>query len=177
LLARRESKQQANIDGPVVDIRWAGTAVALAVLLLGTLVYLLDRPPEAAPFFQAFNITQKTPSIFGVLGQSLPTFAHTFAFGLITAIWLQTVKQSAGLACLAWFVIDAGLELGQHTVIAARIASLIPASFERLPVLQHARAYFVNGSFDTRDLISIALGAITAYCIANWVIRKSNNEQ
>ncbi len=63
----------------------AQIVIGLAVLLLGTAVYFLDRPWEQTIFVPGdLSLFPLTPSVFGVIGHSLPTFAHVFAFSLLT---------------------------------------------------------------------------------------------
>ena len=137
----------------------------LLVLVLGTLVYVLDRPSSSAPFFSTVSMAHLLPSLFGRVGDSLPTFAHVFAFALVTTACLGGGRRIARLACLAWFGIDTAFEVGQHSSIADRLVSFIPGWFEQLPILEHADAYFVLGTFDAWDLASIAAGAAAAYLI------------
>ena len=47
-----------------------------------------------------------TPSVFGVVGHSLPTFTHIFAFSLLTAAVLNHAKRTAVTVCLGWFLSD-----------------------------------------------------------------------
>lgn len=142
---------------------WNQVAVAFTVLVIGALVYVLDRPGDAAPLFSAIGPGNLLPGIFGPLSESLPTFAHVFALSVLTVAWFGGGKRAALLACPIWFGIDSAFEVGQHPQIAGRLAQFIPAWFERLPILGHADTYFLSGTFDARDLISIAVGATAAY--------------
>ena len=140
--------------------------VGLFVLFLGALVYVLDRSSGSAPFFSTVSMAHLLPSLFGRLGDNLPTFAHVFAFGLLTAACLGGGRRAGLLACLSWFGIDTAFEVGQHPWLAEQVVQFIPGWFERLPILQYAEAYFISGTFDVRDLMSIAAGAIAA-CLVN----------
>jgi len=87
---------------------WIQVAVAFSVLMLGTLVYVLDRSSESVPFFSAISLADTLPPVFGRMGESLPTFAHVFAFSLLTAAWLGRGRRNAVAACLGWFGMDTG---------------------------------------------------------------------
>ena len=56
--------------------------------------------------------------MFGIVGHSLPTFAHVFAFSLLTAALLTGERKTAITVCLGWFVVEAAFEVGQHPAIA-----------------------------------------------------------
>jgi len=144
---------------------WAQVAVALFVLFVGTLVYVLDRSSASVPFFSVVSLADTLPPVFGRMGESLPTFAHVFAFSLLTAAWLGGGERAGLLACLGWFGVDTALEAGQHPQIAEGLVQFIPDSFEGFPILNQADGYFVSGTFDAWDLISIAVGAATAYVL------------
>ncbi len=152
---------------------WAQLVVGLAVLLLGTLVYLVDRPPEQAFVLGAFSFCEVTPCVFGRLGQSLPTFAHVFAFILLTAALLGGGQRWAIAICLGWIAMETAFELGQHPALAPVVVKLIPSWFGQVPVLQKTDSYFLHGTFDPGDLLAIALGALAAYA----VIHKSRRRE
>ena len=147
--------------------------IGLTVLLLGTLVYILDRPPEQVPVLSDLNLSHHIPALFGSVGNSLPTFAHVFAFCLLTALLVGNSKQHAAVVCLAWFCIDAAFELGQTEQAADWLLPFIPQWFDYVPILDQTGSFFGNGTFDVFDLISIALGAVTAY----FVIRRMPLEE
>ncbi|MDH3418674.1 MAG: hypothetical protein OEQ25_07590 [Gammaproteobacteria bacterium] len=144
---------------------WTQAALGALALAVGVLVYVLDRPAEQLPLLSAFNFADVTPVVFGVVGGSLPTFAHTFAFSLLTAAWLCGGKRAGLWACLTWFGIDSAFEIGQQPQIAVHLVEIVPGWFEYLPFLPQADSYFLSGTFDAWDLISIALGAVAAYFI------------
>ncbi len=74
----------------------------LSALMGGAAVCLLDRPVAQSVIPSALSLFARTPSVFGHLGASLPSFAHVFAFALLTAALLSGAKRSALTACLAW---------------------------------------------------------------------------
>ncbi len=139
-------------------------AIGLGVLLLGTLVYLVDRPSEQGFLFN-LSLSQFTPTLFGVLGDSLPTFAHVFAFSLLTVALLRPSIKVGTVVCLGWFFLDAAFEVSQHPSVAQWVTTLIPSWFEHIPILEQTEGYFVYGTFDPADMLSIAVGAMVAYLV------------
>ena len=155
---------------------FAGIAVGLLALLVGTMVYLMDRPPEAVPFFSRWSLAHLTPGVFGSFGQSLPAFAHVFAFSILTAACLGFRQRSTMCACVAWCLIDLAFEAGQHASVAPVIAELVSTTFDGMPVLVDASGYFTNGTFDLMDVASIVAGAIIAYSVALRLARRTSND-
>ena len=58
--------------------------IGVVGLLIGTLVYLVDSPPDQTYFVYntPFNISlfKVLPNLFGHIGNSLPSFIHIFSF-------------------------------------------------------------------------------------------------
>ncbi|MFQ5990676.1 MAG: PQQ-dependent sugar dehydrogenase, partial [Candidatus Methylomirabilales bacterium] len=155
-------KINQSVVGKPVQVK---LVLGLAVLLLGTLVYVLDRPPERAFVPNAFSLFENTPFVFGRLGQSLPTFAHVFAFSLLTAVLLGGGKRKTIAICLGWMATEAAFELGQHPALAHGLVALIPSWFEQVLILEKTDSYFLRGTFDPADIVTIALGALAAYVV------------
>jgi hypothetical protein len=147
-----------------LSTKWPEVALALSVLCAGSLVYLLDRP--GAGFFSAVIPVRNVPGLFGSIGYSLPTFAHTFSFAVLTSAWLGGSRRVCLAACAIWFSIDCAFELGQYPPVAEHVLPLMPGWFENPPILKYAEAYFASGTFDAWDLVSIAAGATAAYLVA-----------
>ena len=109
--------------------------------------------------------------MFGVVGHSLPTFAHVFAFCLLTAALLAVGTEAAITVCLGWFLVDVAFELGQHSALAPALSTLIPPWFAHLLILNQTDSYFLDGTFDPLDLLAIALGALAAYVVIQRTAR------
>ena len=142
--------------------------LGLVVLLVGTLVYVLDRSPAQVPLLSAISLFGELPPIFGAIGHSLPTFAHVFAFAVLSTVILGNSRKMALWICAGWFAVDAAFEVGQHPLIWERISSVMPGGESQLTVLNSVKNYFVLGTFDAWDLVSIALGAWFAYLLLRW---------
>ena len=141
--------------------------VGLTALLLGSLVYLVDRSPDRTYFIyiSGLNISlyNTLPNVFGAIGNSLPAFIHVFAFILITAGLMSCQKRGWLIICLSWFFVDFAFELGQKFNEWA--LKLIPTWFSGMPFLENTENYFLRGTFDIIDLVAVALGTVIAYCV------------
>ncbi len=148
-------------------VHWCQILIGVAGLLIGTLVYLVDRPPGQTYFIYNssvdFSLYSILPNIFGFIGNSLPAFIHVFSFILITAGILSSGKRNYIFICSAWLLIDYAFELGQkYSAIALK---LIPDWFAGIPFLENSQYYFTRGTFDFHDLLAITSGTIMAYFV------------
>jgi len=136
-------------------------------LLFGSLVYLVDRPPDQTYFVYSTGITislySTFPNLFGLIGKSLPAFIHVFSFVLITAGFVSYRKRGYLIICLCWFLVDCAFELGQR--FSSWSLKMIPDWFAGIPLLGNTGNYFLQGTFDFTDLAAIALGTLTAYFV------------
>ena len=141
--------------------------IGVLVLLLGSFIYLIDRPPEQTYFVHSspvnISLFNTLPNVFGFIGGSLPECVHVFSFILITAGLLSCNKRGYLIICLSWFVIDAAFEIGQR--FPARALKIIPDWFTGIPFLENTESYFLHGTFDFIDLAAIAFGAVIAYVV------------
>ena len=141
--------------------------IGVAGLILGSLIYIIDRPPDQTYFIYTSNINISLhnilPNIFGFIGDTLPAFTHVFSSTLITAGLIFCKKRDYPIICLAWFLIDCAFELGQkfHTFPI----KIIPHWFSEIPFLENTENYFIHGTFDFADLAAISFGSITAYLV------------
>ncbi len=144
----------------------AQIVIGLTALLLGTMVYVVDRPWEQAIFVPGdLSLFHLTPSVFGVIGHSLPTFTHVFAFSLLTIALVSGTKRAAITVCLGWFLVEAAFELGQHPALVLALATAMPPWFAGLPILNKSASYFLHGTFDPLDILAIASGALAAFLV------------
>ena len=149
-------------------------ATAIVALSIGVLVYLLDRQPGSVYFIPGgVSIADSLNPIFGQIGNHLPTFIHVYAFILLTVIIMSPSPAMVFWICVTWFSVDSLFELAQLTPIAHLIAEHVPAWFIGIPFLENTAAYFLAGTFDILDIISIAMGTVTAYL----TIRYSNKRE
>jgi len=141
--------------------------IGLSALLLGTLVYVVDRPPVQTYFvhksFVNISLHNTLPNLFGFIGYSLPSFIHVFSFILITAGLLHCQKRGCIIICVCWSLVDCAFELGQE--FNSLLLKLIPNWFEGIPFLENTENYFFYGTFDFIDLVAITIGTTIAYFV------------
>lgn len=141
--------------------------LGIAGLGLGALIYLVDRPPELVYFISENNsFYTGYMTVFGSLGQHLPTFLHPFSFSLITAgVLVCHSTRCIALVGLVWFAIDLIFELGQTTSVSTALVEYIPAWFDQVVVLENMIDYLNFGTYDLKDVVSIAIGSLIAFVI------------
>jgi hypothetical protein len=141
--------------------------IGLAALVLGSLIYIVDRPPHQTYFVYNspidISLFRVIPNLFGSIGSNLPSFIHVFSFILITASLLFCTKRGYFVICLSWFLVDFTFELGQRFYLC--FLGRIPDWFTGIPFLEKTANYFLHGTFDPVDLAAITLGTLIAYFI------------
>jgi hypothetical protein len=142
-------------------------ALLIAILLsLGLSVYLYDRPADRVYFIpDGWQTGTYSGELFGSLGAHLPSFVHVAVFILITAAILAPWRFRLASICLFWFGLDSLFELAQHDAIAVHIAAIVPDWFQQVTLLENTVGYFLAGTFDLLDILSIALGSMAAYLV------------
>ena len=136
-------------------------AIGLAGFMVGLLVYWMDRDTSRVALIPTVPWLAHRHA-FGVLGGWLPSLVHTFAFGLFTAAVLPERAAPRYGACVAWFVVNAVFEIGQHPQISAPLAGLLRGDLGGLPLTHALANYFVHGTFDLGDIVAALLGAAAA---------------
>jgi len=147
--------------------------LGVAALALGTLVYVIDRPPGETALPDSINLYGTLPALFGAIGHSLPAFTHVFAFSLLTAACLGHGRYAAVGACATWLFVDTAFELGQHPSLAPYVAAVVPGWFQQIPILGRTAGFFLNGTFDPWDLAAIFAGTLAAYATLTWITQRS----
>ena len=156
-----------NKQVPGIAMNGVRILIGLAGLLVGSLIYLVDRPPDQTYFVYSspinISLSNTIPNLFGVIGYSLPAFIHVFSFILITAGLILCQKRGYIIICLSWFLIDFAFELGQkYSTLPLKI---VPNWFIKIPFLENSKNYFQKGTFDFIDLAATAFGALIAYLV------------
>jgi hypothetical protein len=168
LLSVQGPNMEENPQSPGRGVNRVQLLIGTAGLLVGLLVYLVDRPPDRTYFVRAYthymSLYDTLPNLFGPIGSSLPAFVHVFSFILITAGLLSCRKRGCLVVCLGWFFVDTVFELGQKFKIWS--SSMVPDWFEGIPFLESCKNYFLLGTFDFFDLAAIGFGTVMAY----WVL-------
>jgi|LGOV01.1.fsa_nt_gb hypothetical protein len=154
-----------KVHGSIINKR--KVLLGVAVLLVGPLIYLVDRPPDQTWFIYSSRIKiilYKTfPSLFHHIGKSLPSFIHVFSFILITAGLISCNMRRYLITCSCWFLADCAFELGQkHNSWSSKI---IPSWFAGIPFLENTKIYFLQRTLDTFDMAAITIGAVVSYFV------------
>lgn len=155
----------------------AGARLALlaaAALTLGVLVYMLDRPAGSAAGLPALLEAGRsgTPPLFGALGGNLPSFAHAFAFSLLSCLVLPRRLAPMAAACAFWAFVDAGFEVLQQPALAQPVVAALHQTAIDWPGREALAAYLAHGRFDPLDLLASSLGAMLAFGLAARAIRR-----
>ena len=136
---------------------------ALAALLTGIVIYLVDRGADAYFLSGLQGISSQLPPLFGQLGQQLPSALHVYAFILLTVICLPRGPGYLLTACLGWLAIEWLFEFAQHPLLQQPVTALVPEWFDGIPLLEAGRGYFIGGRFDPLDLAAAVVGAGAAW--------------
>ncbi len=156
-----------NLKASGITINRVQILIGVAGLVVGSLIYLVDRPPDQTYFLYSSSINislhDTLPNLFGLIGNNLPAFIHVFSFILITAGLIYCQKRGYLIICLSWFFVDCAFELGQKFDVWSSM--IIPDWFAELPFLENAENYFRKGTFDILDLVAIVFGTAIAYFI------------
>lgn len=148
--------------------REEATLLSLAALLLviGVIVYVVDRG-GAAYFLMGWASGHSDAEFFGPIGNHLPTFVHSLAMILIMAAVLRPWASLLPAIAIGWFTVECLFEVGQISPLDVHVAAVLPAWFDHVPGLEASADYFINGTYDPLDVLSIGLGAAAAY----WIVR------
>lgn len=166
------------MEKPALDSNFKQVGIGVLALVLGVLLYVLDRPAAQTYFVpEAVSLFQQNSKFFGAIGNQLPTLLHAFAFCLITCGIFSASRWNALGICVLWVLIDGAFEIGQQSDIANVIAEVVPDWFSQIPVLENTRSYFLYGHFDPLDLLSIVLGAGAAYGVARATERTASGDR
>jgi hypothetical protein len=148
-------------------------AIALGALCIGALVYVFDRQPEFIYFIPGWlSLESQTGGLFGKIGNYLPTFIHVYAFILLTVVVAVPTMTKLLPVCLTWFCLDSLFEIAQIDAIAQWVAMHTPTWFFGIPFLENTANYFLMGTFDVIDLLSIAVGTLAAYLTVSILTRR-----
>lgn len=155
-------------------------AVAAAALLLGALIYLLDRPAGSAwllpaqwqEAWQSRWPASSASSWFGSAGLWLPSFVHAFAFSVLTAWQLPHRPAFAAAACAGWAFVDTLAEIGQHAAMSQDVAAAVTALLGHGSTAVHIARYFTNGSFAVADIVAALAGSAVAFAALWWAVSR-----
>lgn len=151
--------------------------IAIGVLAGGILFYFLGRQHDHVYFLSKWLApTNLSISLFGLAGQSLPTFIHVYALILLTVVIAGPAVSRVISICLSWLFLDSLFEVGQIDSVARWIAAHVPDWFSGIPFLENTARYFLFGTFDPFDLASIAAGTMAAF-ITTQIFKGRNKHE
>jgi hypothetical protein len=139
---------------------------AVAALLLGTAVYLLDRDWANSMFLAPFAYHQWPRSaVFGAFGGFLPALLHAYAISVLILVALWPWPRTRAGVCLLWFIIASTLEWLQSDAADAWFfaGDRLP---DTMPLLAYLESYAIHGQFDNIDLLATGAGCLTALAVA-----------
>lgn len=151
--------------------------ITIITLCIGVLVYVFDRQAEFVYFLPSWmSLYCEECGFFGSIGNYLPTFIHAYVFILLTAVVAVPYIVRLIPVCLAWIVIDSVFEIAQLGLIAKWIGNHTPTWFNDIPLLENTSSYFLLGTFDIFDLLSIVAGTIAAYVTVVFILEGHMND-
>jgi predicted membrane channel-forming protein YqfA (hemolysin III family) len=135
------------------------TAVGVAALVLGSLIYVLVRPEGSSYLSQIVHWTLPVSLETLPFVNNLPSFFHVLGFSLLTFAILGERKYALA-SCLFWLAVNVLFELGQHPYFVQWLDT------NEIEVARALDAYFRFGVFDLMDMVLCGVGAITALIMA-----------
>jgi hypothetical protein len=140
------------------------TFLACTALILGTSVYVFDRPVDSARLIPSIFHAQYTDEkLFGRIGFFLPSLLHIYAFILFTVVTIKPTAYGLLLTCLSWFGIEAIFECLQHPLAAQFIAQKINNTILNHSPFTLLQEYAASGVFDPKDILGLGIGAVAAF--------------
>jgi len=142
---------------------------AVAALLLGTSVYLLDRDWADSLLLESVTDYQWSRSaMFGACDGFLPALLHAYAIPVLIIVVLRPWPWTRPWVCLLWFVLASTLEWLQSDAAGALFLAVDRQSGD-VPLLGYLERYAVQGSFDYVDLLATGVGCLTALAVTSAI--------
>ncbi len=152
--------------------------IGLLTLFLGSAIYLIRSPCSVyfvPKYFSYIGFPNDILNVVKIVGNNLPDFIHPFAFILITAGLISLDNRiNQFFICIGWFLLESFFELGQHFKEA--YLRIVPSWFDSVPILENTKNYFLYGTFDILDMLSIITGAVTAFIVLLITSKRRNEE-
>lgn len=147
----------------LIPIGLASTAVA--ALLLGTAVYLLDRDWASSSFLAPFVDYQWPRSaVFGAVGGFLPALLHAYAISVLIIIALWPWPRARAWVWSLWFIIASTLELLQSGSGNAWLL-VLERPIGGGGIVGYLKSYALQGQFDSLDMLAAGIGCFAALAV------------
>lgn len=157
--------------------RTALAALSVAMLVVGTLIYIVDRQPGSAAALPAsLSLHSGVTRWFGAAGDWLPSFLHAFAFSVLTALVLPRTLSHAAAACAGWALVETAFEVGQHAAVSPWLVQALAPFAGTAPGAIQLQRYFAAGSFDPADVAAGIAGATLAFVVLALIHRITGTE-
>jgi type IV secretory pathway VirB6-like protein len=142
--------------------------LGFAALLLGVLLYMVDRQPDQIFFIHAFRLPSfynpHHSKLFGEISNNLPSFFHVCSFSLLTSALLKAQsKNKFAKICICWTGVNVIFEIGQ--LLTTDTLTSAQNYLRDKDFLSFIYKYFQYGSFDNLDILFSVIGGICAYFI------------
>ena len=138
---------------------------AVAALLLGSAVYLLDRDWAGTMLLTPFIAYQWTTfAAFGDFGGLLPSLLHAYAIPVLIIAALRPWPWTRPWVCLLWFTIALILEWLQSDVGSAWFAANARLLHD-IPFITYLDRYLFHGRFNCHNLIATGIGCLAALAV------------
>ncbi|WP_456406717.1 hypothetical protein [Thiolapillus sp.] len=129
--------------------------MGMGSLVLGLMIYIIDRNPDSVYFISALNIKSLYYSnivpVFGKVGLWIPSFLHVTSFSLmISSLLVHPSRKNYILVIGLVVLVNIVFELGQISSGATTVD-------------HYLLNYFSNGTFDQLDIVFILLGGGFSY--------------
>jgi hypothetical protein len=155
---------------PTSVVNYQQLLLGLICLASGTTVYFVLRSSNYVWFIpDELDISFLASVQASILTGSAPTFFHVAAFSLLTSAVLSCERSAGAQICLIWVLIESVFEFGQHPIIGTWLNGHFGDQLDQMTALSITLAYFINGTFDYFDLVSVVGGAWLAY----WLITRT----
>jgi hypothetical protein len=151
-----------------------GTAIAVCALVVGVAAYAFLRPHAAAFLPAGWHRPQMHGLPTWLLG-GLPTFVHTLAMALLTAVVIGSERAATLRAvCAAWCAVEIAFELMQHAALRPALLATLSADAEASSWTAPFANFVRRGTFDSLDIAAALLAASVAYTMLNHRPSRSN---
>jgi len=141
----------------------------LIFLIMGSLIYLLDRSHTLFPLIPIqLNFTSEI-AIFGRMGFYLPSLFHVVAFSLIGISLLRNYSKYNLACCLFWVMINLLFEIGQASSVTKFLKDHL-FEYQHNAIINNILLFFELGTFDWKDMVSTVIGGFIAYSISWFII-------
>lgn len=137
--------------------------LAFTFLALGALCYLLGRAPGSALLMpQIASLESVQGSLVGWFPGWLPTYTHTAAFVLLSAVAWPGTHTRYLVYAVVWIAINVAFEFLQWPGLLAAALGSTPWT-EELGESSPAFSLLSSGSFDPNDIAAAVAGGLTGF--------------